>query len=131
MYVEFCLGRVGYETMLITSLQILAVVRKLADEQAQYENGEKRLTVSTVYESIKNSNSSLKRRSKKLLEDSIDRVLLTLREQENDTDSLEGDFDGIEEEVTSGSKLKVCAAFLNRVLGINFLTTFEGLEYYE
>jgi ribosome biogenesis ATPase len=39
----------------------------------------------------------LKRRSKKLLEDSIERVLLVLKEEQDDSDSLEGDFDGIEE----------------------------------
>ncbi|KAF4634978.1 hypothetical protein G7Y89_g3120 [Cudoniella acicularis] len=81
-------------------LQIYQVVRKLADEQAQFEDGSKKhLTVSTVYDSIKHSNSSLKRRSKKLLEDSIDRVLLVLKEQELDDDeSLDGDFDGIQED---------------------------------
>jgi ribosome biogenesis ATPase len=75
-------------------------VRKLADEQAELENGGKRLTVSTVYDSIKHSNSSLKRRSKRLLEDSIDRVLLVLKEQEqelDDDESLDGNFEGIDE----------------------------------
>lgn len=75
-------------------------MRKLADDQYQLENGSsKRLTVSTVYDHIKHSNSSLKRRSKKLLEDSIERVLLVLKEQElDDNESLDGDFDGIEED---------------------------------
>lgn len=50
-----------------------------------------------VYDSIKRSNSSLKRRSKKLLEDSIERVLLVLKEERDESDSLDGDFDGIEE----------------------------------
>jgi ribosome biogenesis ATPase len=70
-------------------------VRKLADEQAQLEGGGKRLTITTVYDSIKRSNSSLKRRSKKLLEDSIDRVLRVLKEELDDSDSVDGDFDGI------------------------------------
>jgi ribosome biogenesis ATPase len=39
----------------------------------------------------------LKRRSKKLLEDSIDRVLRVLEEEREDSESLEGDFEGIEE----------------------------------
>ena len=76
-------------------LQIYQVVRKLADEQ----NGGQRMTVSTVYDSIKHSNSSLKRRSKKLLEDSIDRVLLVLREEQDDSESLDGDFEGLEDAV--------------------------------
>ena len=79
--------------------QIYQVVRKLADEQAQLENGGKRLTISSVYDSIKHSNSSLKRRSKKLLEDSIDRVLLVLREEQDDSESLDGDFEGLEDPV--------------------------------
>jgi len=49
-----------------------------------------------VYDSIKSSNSSLKRRSKKLLEDSIERVLQVLREELEDSEaSMDGDFDGI------------------------------------
>lgn len=82
----------------------------MADEQAEFDNGGKRLTVSAVYDSIKRSNSSLKRKSKKLLEDSIDRVLLVMKEEQDDSESLDGDFDGIEEVVpqlkvrnTSGS----------------------------
>ena len=74
------------------------IVRKLADEQAQFENGGKRLTIPFVYDGIKNSNSSLKRRKKRELEDSIDRVLLVLKEEQDDSDSLGGDFDGINEE---------------------------------
>lgn len=82
--------------------EIYQVVRKLADEQTQFDNGNggKRLTVSAVYESIKRSNSSLKRKSKKLLEDSIDRVLRVMKEEqddENDSESLDGDFEGIDD----------------------------------
>ncbi|KAK6597921.1 ATPase [Botrytis cinerea] len=77
--------------------EIYQIVRKLADEQAQSQKGPKRLTISIVYDSIKNSNSSLKRRSKKLLEDSIDRVLLVLKEEQDDSDSVDGDFEGLEE----------------------------------
>ena len=83
--------------MLIFHPQIYAIVRKLAEDQAQLENGGKRLTITIVYDHIKRSNSSLKRRSKKLLEDSIDRVLRVLKEQQEDSESLEGDFDGIED----------------------------------
>lgn len=77
--------------------EIYQVVRKLADEQAQLEGGGKKLDVAAVYDSIKNSNSSLRRRSKKLLEDSIERVLLVIREEEEDSESMDGDFDGIVE----------------------------------
>ena len=56
------------------------------------------MTIAAVYDYIKNSNSSLKRRSKKLLEDSIDRVLLVLKEEQDDSESLDGDFEGLEEQ---------------------------------
>ena len=54
-----------------------------------------------VYDSIKNSNSSLKRRSKKLLQDSIDKILILFGEEQDDSDSFGGDFDGIEEATPS------------------------------
>ncbi|KFY81638.1 hypothetical protein V500_11234 [Pseudogymnoascus sp. VKM F-4518 (FW-2643)] len=90
--------RSGQRPSLTQSLdrEIYQVVRKIADEQAEREDGGKRLSTSTVYDSIKNSNSSLKRRPKKLLEDSIDRVLLVIKEEQDDSEaSLDGDFDGI------------------------------------
>lgn len=77
--------------------QIYAIVRKLADEQAQLENGGKRLTITIIYDYIKRSNSSLKRRSKKLLEDSIDRVLRVVKEEQDDSESVDGDFAGIDD----------------------------------
>ena len=55
--------------------------------------------MSTVYDKIKRSNSSLSRRAKKLLEDSIARVLEVLKQDAANGDevgSMEGDFDGIE-----------------------------------
>jgi ribosome biogenesis ATPase len=83
-------------------------VGRLAEEQSQLTNGGKRLTASVVYESIKCSNSSLKRRSKKLLEDSIERVLSVMEQERDDSDSVDGDFDGLEDPVP---QLKVCFEF--------------------
>jgi ribosome biogenesis ATPase len=61
-----------------------------------------------VYDSIKHSNSSLKRRSKKLLEDSIDRVLMVMREEQDDSESMDGDFEGIEDsQPLNGPVIKV------------------------
>ena len=80
-------------------------MRKLADEQAQYNNGvHQRLSVPTVYEKIKRSNSSLNRKSKKLLEDSIERVLAVLKEEatsDEEVGSIDGNFDGIEQSESS------------------------------
>jgi ribosome biogenesis ATPase len=52
-----------------------------------------------VYDGIKKSNSSLNRKSKKLLEDSIERVLDVMKEEDGSSDdlgSIEGEFDGVE-----------------------------------
>ena len=76
------------------------MVRKFADE-AELRNegrGNRGFTVPLIYEKIKRSNSSLNRKSKKLLEDSIERVLLAMKQdQEEDSDfgSMEGDYDGV------------------------------------
>lgn len=91
-------------------MQVYQLVRKLADEQAELENGGKRLSIAVVYDSIKRSNSSLKRRSKKLLEDSIERVLLVLKEEQDDSDSLDGDFDGAENSPPVVKVDKFCAS---------------------
>ncbi|KAA6408008.1 MAG: ribosome biogenesis ATPase RIX7 [Lasallia pustulata] len=80
--------------------EVYQVVRKLVDEQDQYGGAQPpRLSVSIVYEKIKRSNSSLNRKSKKLLEDSIERVLGVLKEEAADNDeveSIEGEFGGID-----------------------------------
>ena len=66
-------------------------------------DGRIRLSVSAVYDGIKRSNSSLNRKPKKLLEDSIDRVLEAVKsdaldDDNDDDDSIEGDFEGLEVE---------------------------------
>ena len=66
----------------------------------QYDDCKRpRLSTTTVYERIKRSNSSLNRKSKRLLEDSIERVLGVMREEEPSSDdlgSIDGEFDGTE-----------------------------------
>lgn len=80
------------------------LVVKLEDEileqqQNQSKNGggksPKRLTVTSVYDSIKKSNSSLARQKKRPLEDSIERVL-AVRKEELKVDELEDSDDAIE-----------------------------------
>ena len=91
------------------------MVRKIADERSQYGDPESRLSFAFVYDEIKRSNSSLSRKPKKLLEDSIERVLETLEqddEQDSPSESINGEFDGIE---SSSSKRKSTASnSLNR-----------------
>ncbi|KZF25526.1 putative AAA family ATPase/60S ribosome export protein Rix7 [Xylona heveae TC161] len=80
--------------------EIYQIVRKFIDEQSQYDDGRGfRLTSSTVYDRIKRSNSSLNRKSKKLLEDSIERVIAVIKEETADDDpgSIDGEFDGLED----------------------------------
>ncbi|KAL2841082.1 P-loop containing nucleoside triphosphate hydrolase protein [Aspergillus pseudodeflectus] len=77
--------------------EVYQVVRKILDDQV--ENPDFRLTVTVIYESIKRSNSSLNRKPKRILEDSIERVVEVLKADVlDDTDSIDGDFAGIEEQ---------------------------------
>lgn len=88
--------------------EIYQIVRKLADDQQYAYTSTNKLTISIVYDSIKHSNSSLKRRPKKLLESCIERVLDVLKSEElDDGDSLEGDFEGIDDSVPPPSKVRV------------------------
>lgn len=78
------------------------------------------LSISSVYDSIKRSNSSLARQKKKLLEDSIERVL-DLRREEAKKDAVEDSDDAIEaaEEAEAAAKRSKSAeamatGFLNK-----------------
>jgi ribosome biogenesis ATPase len=78
---------------------VYQIVRKYLDEKNE---SPLKLRSSTVYDWLQRSNSSLKRRSKKQLEDSIERVIDVIREDESEEEdemaSLEGDFAGNLEE---------------------------------
>lgn len=74
--------------------EVYQVVRKYLDDKNE---SPLKLRLSTIYEWIQKSNSSLKRRPKKQLEDSIERVIDVIREDESGDDEdemveLEGDF---------------------------------------
>ncbi|KAJ5637366.1 AAA domain-containing protein [Penicillium lividum] len=78
--------------------EVYQVVRKLIDDQP--ETNRIRLSAPAVYEQIKKSNSSLNRRPKRQLEDSLERVLEVVKADlggDDDEDSVEGDFEGLEE----------------------------------
>jgi ribosome biogenesis ATPase len=80
--------------------EVYQIVRKYLDEKNE---SPLKLRSSTVYDWLQRSNSSLKRRPKKQLEDSIERVIDVIREDESGDDEdemadLEGDFAGNLEE---------------------------------
>jgi ribosome biogenesis ATPase len=83
----------------LTVRQVYQVIRKIADERTQYGDTSFRLSFALVYDEIKRSNSSLNRKNKRLLEDSIERVIETI-EQENAADpvSVDEQFAGLESE---------------------------------
>lgn len=98
--------------------EIYQVVRKLQEEQA---NDAPPLSVYSVYDSIKRSNSSLSRRPKKLLQDSIDRVLAVLQEDEGDDEELGplgGDYHDLREEVDAGNIMNRSIVASYRTSGI-------------
>lgn len=73
-------------------------MRKIIDDQP--DTGRIRLSVPAIYDQIKRSNSSLNRKPKKLLEDSLERVLEVVKSDvlgDEEEDSMEGDFEGLEE----------------------------------
>ncbi|KAL8709473.1 MAG: hypothetical protein Q9220_005856 [cf. Caloplaca sp. 1 TL-2023] len=88
--------------------EVFQIVRKLSDERIQYGDSQRqRLSAPFVYDKIKHSNSSLNRKSKRLLEDSIERVLSVLKDEavsDSDAASID-DIDGTDrrEDNTRGS----------------------------
>ncbi|KAJ5772866.1 hypothetical protein N7457_007762 [Penicillium paradoxum] len=83
--------------------EVYQIVRKIIDDQP--ETGRIRLSVSTIYETIKKSNSSLNRKPKRLIEDSLERVLEVVKADmgDDDEDSVAGDFEGLEEPAAAES----------------------------
>jgi ribosome biogenesis ATPase len=75
--------------------EVLQIVRKYLDDKPEVPV--KRAQPYQIYDWIKASNSSLKRRPKKQLEDSIERVLAVIQEDESDDmASIDGDFGEVE-----------------------------------
>ncbi|KAJ5112190.1 hypothetical protein N7532_000235 [Penicillium argentinense] len=78
--------------------EVYQVVRKIIDDQP--DEARIRLSVPAIYEQLKKSNSSLNRKPKKLLEDSLERVLEVVKSDvlgDDEDDTVEGDFEGLEE----------------------------------
>lgn len=90
-------------------------MRKIIDDQP--ETGRIRLSVPAIYDTIKKSNSSLNRKPKRLIEDSLERVLEVVKADmgEDDEDSMEGDFEGLEEPAaTVRYALRILFAWMGR-----------------
>ncbi|KAJ5334377.1 uncharacterized protein N7506_008160 [Penicillium brevicompactum] len=92
--------------------EVYQVVRKIIDDQG--DNGRIRLSVPSIYETIKKSNSSLNRKPKRLIEDSLERVLEVVKADmgDDDEDSVEGDFEGLDEPPRGGM---ICNIFCMRL----------------
>ena len=69
--------------------EVHQVVRKIVDEKTQY-GGDSRLSFAAVYDDIKRSNSSLNRRPKRQLEDSIERVIEVMNQDAASSESEDG-----------------------------------------
>ena len=100
------------------------VVKTLLDSQGQSDNSHiQRLSAPVVYEKIKRSNSSLNRKSKKLLENSIERVLELLKEEATSTDgfdSVEGDLDPtVPSKPSNGINRSIVGAWAKNSLRVN------------
>ncbi|KIV79470.1 hypothetical protein PV11_07032 [Exophiala sideris] len=95
--------------------EVYQVVRRIFDERAQYGDSDTRLTFASVYDQIKSSNSSLNRKPKKLLEDSIERVLETIQQDAKDDSDEFVDVDTPTEEqrqkISSGLNKSIVGAW--------------------
>ncbi|KAF7720072.1 AAA-type ATPase family protein [Penicillium ucsense] len=79
--------------------EVYQVVRKIIDDEPDGVD-RVRLTVPVIYGRIRGSNSSLNRKPKRLLEDSLERVLEVIKADlfgDEEEDSVGGDFEGLEE----------------------------------
>lgn len=69
------------------------MVRKIIDERAQYGETTGRLSFAQIYDEIRNSNSSLNRKPRKLLEDSVERVQESIRLDERARNDKDDEFE--------------------------------------
>ncbi|PKY00913.1 AAA-domain-containing protein, partial [Aspergillus campestris IBT 28561] len=79
--------------------EIYQIVRKIVDDHA--DDTQFRLSVPVILDAIKRSNSSLNRKPKKMLEDSIERVVDVMKADmgDDENDSVNGDFEGLEDQL--------------------------------
>lgn len=92
---------------------IYQIVRKYLDDKNE---SPLKLKISTIQDHIQRSNSSLKRRPKKQLEDAIERVIDVMREDEEVSDDIadiEGDFGDMDDKAQKEKESK-SADFMNK-----------------
>lgn len=92
---------------------IYQIVRKYLDDKNE---SPLKLKISTIQDHIQRSNSSLKRRPKKQLEDAIERVIDVMREDEevsDDVADIEGDFGDMDNNAQKEKESK-SADFMNK-----------------
>ncbi|PLN80913.1 AAA-domain-containing protein [Aspergillus taichungensis] len=79
--------------------EIYQIVRKIVDDHA--DDTQFRLSVPVIFDAIKRSNSSLNRKPKKMLEDSIERVVDVMKADmgDDENDSVNGDFEGLDDQL--------------------------------
>ena len=82
--------------------EVYQVIRKLVDEHEQYDASPPRLSFSRVYDEIRRSNSSLNRKNKRLLEDSVERVLESINQDSAEKDDNVDNEGHVAESVTDG-----------------------------
>lgn len=101
-------------------------MRKIVEDQA--DKDQVKLSVPALYESIRRSNSSLNRRPKRLLEDSLERVVDLVKLDlfgEDEEDSVEGDFEGLEEQPSQPQVWQTKSATLHSIAVDGVLTEFR------
>lgn len=91
------------------------MIRQISDDRKEYGESDSRLSFTVVYDRIRNSNSSLNRKNKKLLEDSIERVLETMvRDGRQDTSSDSANSENEGTGKSSSKKNSTASNSLNR-----------------
>ncbi|KAI9662181.1 MAG: hypothetical protein M1829_006163, partial [Trizodia sp. TS-e1964] len=80
---------------------IYQTVTKVVNERALYSHLPFPLTITSVYSEIKRSNSSLSRKNKRLLEDSIARVIAVIKEDGQESDSVQEDLGSGQDEIVN------------------------------
>ena len=118
------MGRPGPKLQRGLDRDVYQAVCKILDSESDSENAQEYLSVHAIYNRIKRSNSILSRKSKVLLEDSIERILDVINEEQAGEESdgydslIEEDFERIEardaskKDVSNAMNMSIRKAFV-------------------